>query len=72
MVSEGYQVNYCWIIKLQSGAIIVKLLNFWGNQLISIPELLMSLFLSIPELLMSLFLRLVFWENIPTAEFGMI
>jgi hypothetical protein len=60
-VSEAYQINYCWILKLQpSGPRIFKLLNLCGYQLISISELLMSLFL--------LFLG----ENIPAAEFGMI
>jgi hypothetical protein len=44
-VSEGFQLNYCWILKLLSRHRIFKLLNFYGNQLISIPLLLMSLFL---------------------------
>ncbi len=59
-VSEGYKLNYYLILKLLSGPRIFKLLNLCGNQLISIPWLLMSLFL------------LFFGENIPTAEFGMI
>jgi hypothetical protein len=44
-VSEGYQLSYCWILKLLSGPRMFKLLNLCGNQLISIPELLMFLFL---------------------------
>jgi hypothetical protein len=36
-VSEGYQLIYCWILKLLSGPIIFQLLNLCGNQLISIP-----------------------------------
>jgi hypothetical protein len=36
-VSEGYQLNYCWILKLLSGPRNFKLLNLCGNQLISIP-----------------------------------
>jgi hypothetical protein len=36
-VSEGYQLNYSWILKLLSGLGIFKLLNLCGNQLISIP-----------------------------------
>jgi hypothetical protein len=59
-VSEGYQLNYYWILKLQSGPRIFKLLNLCGKQLISIPELL------------CVFVPSVFGENIPTAEFGMI
>ncbi len=59
-VSENYQPNYCFILKLLNGPRIFKLLNLCGNQLISISELLMSLFL------------LFFGENILTAEFGMI
>ncbi len=35
-VSEGYQLNYCLILKLLSGPRIFKLLNLCGNQLISI------------------------------------
>ncbi len=45
VVSEGYQNNYCWILKLLSGPRIFKLINLCGNQFISIPKLLMSLFL---------------------------
>jgi hypothetical protein len=45
VVSEGYEINYCWILKLLNGPRIFKLLNLFGNQLISIPDLLMSLFL---------------------------
>ncbi len=37
MVSEGYQLNYCWILKLLSGPRIFKLLKLCGNQLISTP-----------------------------------
>jgi hypothetical protein len=44
-VCEGYQLNYCWILKLLSGPRNVKILNLCGNQLISTPYLLMSLFL---------------------------
>ncbi len=44
MVSDGSQINYCWILKLLSGPRIFKFLNVCGNQNISIPELLMSLF----------------------------
>ena len=44
-VSEGYQLNYCLILKLLSGPRIFKLLNLCGNQLISIPKMLMSVFL---------------------------
>ncbi len=34
-ISEGYQLNYCWVLKLLSGPRIFKLLNLCGNQLIS-------------------------------------
>ncbi len=44
-VSEGYQLNYCWILTLLSGPRICKLLNLCCFQLISIPYLQMSLFL---------------------------
>ncbi len=60
-VSEGYQLKYCWILKLPSGPRIFRLLNMWGNQLISIPYL--AAYVIVPS---------VFGENIPTAEFGMI
>ncbi len=59
-VSEGYQLNYCWILKLLGGPRIFKLLNWCGHQLIIIPSLLISIFL--------LFLG----EKGPTAKFGMI
>jgi hypothetical protein len=59
LVSEGYQLNYCWILKSLSGTKNFELLNLCGNQLISIP-LLMFFFPS------------VFGENVPTADFGMI
>ncbi len=36
-VSEGYQLNYPWILTLLSGLKIFKLLNLCGNQLIRIP-----------------------------------
>jgi hypothetical protein len=48
-VSEGYQLNYCWILKSLSGPRNFKLRNLCGNQLISIPLLLMSLFLLAAE-----------------------
>ncbi len=38
------QLNYCWILKLLSGLRILKLLNLCGNQVISMPLLLMWLF----------------------------
>jgi hypothetical protein len=60
-VSEGYQLNYCWILKLLSGSRVFKLLNLCGNQLISIRSLAAYAF--VPS---------VFGENIPTAEFVMI
>ncbi len=60
MVSEGYHLNYCWILKLLSRPRIFKLLNLCGNQLISIP---LAAYVFVPS---------VFGENIPTAEFGMI
>ncbi len=61
MVSEGSQLNECWILKLLSGPRIFKFLNVCGNQLISIPEQAAYVFV-----------LSVFGENIPTAEFGMI
>jgi hypothetical protein len=36
-VSEGYQLNYCWILKLLYEPRIFKLLNLCGHQLNSIP-----------------------------------
>jgi hypothetical protein len=35
-VSEGYQLNYCRILKLLSGHRIFNLLNLYGNHLINI------------------------------------
>jgi hypothetical protein len=46
-VSEGYQLNYSWILKLLRGPKLFKLLNLCGNHPISIPWLLLSLFLLI-------------------------
>ncbi len=37
VVSEGYQLNYCWILKLLRGPRIFKLINLCDNQLNSIP-----------------------------------
>ncbi len=61
-MSEGYQVNYCWILKLLSGPRIFKLLNFFGGQLSK----------NISSLLMSLFLLFLGKRHIPTGEYGMI
>jgi hypothetical protein len=36
-VSEDYQLNFRWILKLLSGPRIFKLLNLSGNQLINLP-----------------------------------
>jgi hypothetical protein len=58
-VSEGYQLNYRWVLKLLSGPRIFKLLNFCGNQVNN----QLSCLCLVPS---------VFGENIPTAEFGMI
>jgi hypothetical protein len=60
-VSEGYQLNYCWILKLLSGPGIFKLLNLCGNQLSS--TYTQAAYVFVPS---------VFGENIPTDEFGMI
>ncbi len=59
-MSEGYQLYYCWILKLLSGPRIFKLTNLCDNQLTSIPYSFLYL--------------CSFWfgENIPTAECGMI
>ncbi len=46
-VLEGYQLNYCWILKLISGPRIFKLLNLYGNQLISTSWSLFLQFLGI-------------------------
>jgi hypothetical protein len=63
-VSEGYQVNYCWILKLLCERRIFKLLNLCGNQLISIPELLMSVFLLfLVKILQQLNLNQIFNED---------
>jgi hypothetical protein len=60
-LSEGYQLNYCWILKLLSGPRIFKLPNLCGNHLICMYTLAAYVFL--PSF---------FGKNIPTAEFGMI
>jgi hypothetical protein len=49
--SEGYHLDYCWILKFLRGPRIISLLYLCGNQLIRIPYIL-SLFL--------LFLRKIF------------
>jgi hypothetical protein len=35
-VSQGYQLNYCWVLKFLNGTKIFKLLNLCGKQVISI------------------------------------
>jgi hypothetical protein len=57
-VSEGYHLNYCWILKLLSGPRIFKLLNLGGNQLINY------------TLYISVFVPSFLGVNISTTEFG--
>jgi hypothetical protein len=57
-VSEGYQLNYCWILKLLLGPRNFKRLHLCGNQL---DQYTLSAYVFVPSVL---------GENIPTAEFG--
>jgi hypothetical protein len=63
VVSAGYQLNYCWILKLLSRPKIFKLLNFRGNHLFSTGRYTLAAYVFVPS---------VFGENIPSAEFVMI
>jgi hypothetical protein len=58
LVSEGYQNNYCWILKLLRGPRIFKLINLCGNQFMQYTQ---AAYVLVPS---------VFGGNIPTAEFG--
>jgi hypothetical protein len=58
-VSEGYQLNYRWILKLLSGP---KNLSFEICVVTNLSEYPSCLCLC----------SICFWGNIPTAEFGMI
>jgi hypothetical protein len=59
VVSESYQLNYRWILKLLSGPRICKLLTLCGNQL----QYTLAAYAFVPS---------VFGESIPTAEFVML
>jgi hypothetical protein len=59
-VSEGYQLNYCWIIKLLSGPRIFEFLNLCGNPTY---QYTLAAYAFVPS---------VVGENIPAAEVGMI
>ncbi len=61
VVSEDYQLNYCWILKLLSEPRIFKLLNLCGNP--PTYQYTLAAYVFVPS---------VFGENIPTSEFGMI
>jgi hypothetical protein len=59
-VSQGYQLNNCWILKFLSGTKIFKLLNLCGNQNYQYTAAA------------NVFVPSIFGENIPTVEFGTI
>jgi hypothetical protein len=58
-VSKGYQLNYCWILKLLTGPKNFKLLDLCGKNL----QYTLADYVFVPSVL---------GENILTAEFGMI